>query len=182
MGVGYSSTHSNTSAPGGSEQSVSYPGHFPPGKEPLGTHWIWGWVGPRASLDSVEKRTILPMPGIKFDSSAAQPCSLVNIPTEPPRLSDMEDKSECRPLHHFLAYFPYFEKKKRVGLWDHVAVCVYVCVCIPLSLLRNGSVKVPLYLLGNGSVKTPVLFLGNGSVKIPLSLLGNGSVIIPNRC
>jgi hypothetical protein len=36
----------------------------------------------------------------------------------------------------FLACFPYFEKNK-VGLWDHVAVCVCVyvcvggCVCIP---------------------------------------------------
>jgi hypothetical protein len=30
-----------------------------------------------------------------------------------------------------------------------------VCLCIPLSLLGNGSVKVPLSLLGNGSVKNP---------------------------
>jgi hypothetical protein len=27
------------------------------------------------------------------------------------------------------------------------------CVCISLSLLANGSVKIPLSLLGNGSVK-----------------------------
>jgi hypothetical protein len=27
-------------------------------------------------------------------------------------------------------------------------------VCIPLSLLGNGSVKIPLSLLGNGSVET----------------------------
>jgi hypothetical protein len=27
-----------------------------PGKEPPGTHWIGGWVGPRAGLDMVEKR------------------------------------------------------------------------------------------------------------------------------
>jgi hypothetical protein len=46
----------------------------------------------------------------------------------------------------FLAYFLYFEKIK-VGLWDHVAVCVYVCVClrIPLSLLGNGSVEIPYH-------------------------------------
>jgi hypothetical protein len=29
--------------------------------------------------------------------------------------------------------------KKKIGLWDHVAVCV--CLCIPPSLLGNGSVE-----------------------------------------
>jgi hypothetical protein len=56
---------------------------------------------------------------------------------------------------------------------------IMITLCIPLSLLGNGSVKIPLSLLGNGSVKVPLLLLGNGSVKIPLSLLGNGSVKIP---
>jgi hypothetical protein len=32
---------------------------LPPEKEPLpGTHWIGGWVGPRAVLDAVMKRKI----------------------------------------------------------------------------------------------------------------------------
>jgi hypothetical protein len=71
--------------------------------------------------------------------------------------------------------------KNRAGLWDHVAVrvCISVsplinfwtpeaifmklgtyiislclCMCIPLSLLGNGSVKIPLSLLGKGSVET----------------------------
>jgi hypothetical protein len=34
-----------------------------PGKEPSGTHCIGGWVGPRASLDAVEKN--LELPGIE---------------------------------------------------------------------------------------------------------------------
>jgi hypothetical protein len=46
-----------------------------------------------------------------------------------------------------------------------LSVCMYVCLCIPLSLLGNGSVKIPLSLLGNGSVKIPLSLLGNGSVK-----------------
>jgi hypothetical protein len=29
-----------------------------PGKEPLGTHWIGGWEGPRVVLDTVVKRKI----------------------------------------------------------------------------------------------------------------------------
>jgi hypothetical protein len=61
------------------------------------------------------------------------------------RISSRDDVSDL------LAYFPYFEKTE-VGLWDHVAVCV--CLCIPLSLLGNGSVKIPLSLLANGAVET----------------------------
>jgi hypothetical protein len=35
------------------EWSASCPGYFIPGD-----HWIGGWVGPRVSLDAVEKRKI----------------------------------------------------------------------------------------------------------------------------
>jgi hypothetical protein len=34
------------------------PAALPPGKEPPGTHWIGGWVGPGAVLDAVVKRKI----------------------------------------------------------------------------------------------------------------------------
>jgi hypothetical protein len=44
----YSSTHSLTSAPDGSEWSASHPGHFTPKERVPGIHWIGGWVGPRA--------------------------------------------------------------------------------------------------------------------------------------
>jgi hypothetical protein len=37
---------------------------YPWGKN-LGTHWIGDWVDPRAGLDAVEKRNILPMLGVK---------------------------------------------------------------------------------------------------------------------
>jgi hypothetical protein len=33
---------------------------MPLGKEFPGTHWIGSWVGPRASLDDMEKRKIGP--------------------------------------------------------------------------------------------------------------------------
>jgi hypothetical protein len=35
-----------------------------------GTHWIGGWVGPRTSLDIVEKRNILPLPGMQHQLSS----------------------------------------------------------------------------------------------------------------
>jgi hypothetical protein len=37
-----------------------------PGKQPSGTHWIGGWVGPRADLDDVEKRKFLTLPGLEL--------------------------------------------------------------------------------------------------------------------
>jgi hypothetical protein len=43
----------------GGEWSASRPGRFTSERGP-GTHWIGGWVGPRAGLDAVEKRKILP--------------------------------------------------------------------------------------------------------------------------
>jgi hypothetical protein len=36
-----------------------------PGKESFGTLWIEGWVDPIASLDAMDKRKILLLPGIK---------------------------------------------------------------------------------------------------------------------
>jgi hypothetical protein len=46
------------------------PAALPLGKEPAGIHWIGGWVGPTAGLDTVEKREILPLPGIELRFSA----------------------------------------------------------------------------------------------------------------
>jgi hypothetical protein len=55
----YSSTHSSTSALDGAEWSASCPGRFITPRETVpGTHWIGGWVGPRAVLDAVVKRKI----------------------------------------------------------------------------------------------------------------------------
>jgi hypothetical protein len=39
-----------------------------PGKEHPHTHWIGGWVGPRGGLDDVEKRKLLPLLGLEFQS------------------------------------------------------------------------------------------------------------------
>jgi hypothetical protein len=50
-----------TSALAGDEWSPSGTGLFSPG-----THWIAGWVGPRAGLDDVEKRKFLTLPGLEL--------------------------------------------------------------------------------------------------------------------
>jgi hypothetical protein len=54
------------------EWPASYPGSFTLGEKPTGTHWIGGWVGPRTDLDDVEKRKILPLPGLQ----AVQPVAI----------------------------------------------------------------------------------------------------------
>jgi hypothetical protein len=42
----------------GGEWSASRPGRFTSRERAPGTHWIGGWVGPRAVLDAVVKRKI----------------------------------------------------------------------------------------------------------------------------
>jgi hypothetical protein len=48
----------STSALDGCERSALRPGRFTPRERVPGTHWIGGWVGPRAGLDAVSKRKI----------------------------------------------------------------------------------------------------------------------------
>jgi hypothetical protein len=56
-----SSTHPLTSALDGGEWPASRSGLFTPMEGVPATHWIGGWVGPRAVLDAVVKR-IIPSP------------------------------------------------------------------------------------------------------------------------
>jgi hypothetical protein len=56
-----------TSALVGGEWSASRLGRFTlGGKSPPGTNWKGCWVGPRTGLDDVEKRRILPLPGLEL--------------------------------------------------------------------------------------------------------------------
>jgi hypothetical protein len=50
----------------GSEWSASHPDCFTPREIGPGTPWIGGWVGPRASLDDVEKRKFLIASGLEL--------------------------------------------------------------------------------------------------------------------
>jgi hypothetical protein len=48
------------------EWSASRPGRFTPGERVPGTHWIGGWVGPKAGLEDMEKWKFLPQPGLEL--------------------------------------------------------------------------------------------------------------------
>jgi hypothetical protein len=54
----------SASALDGGEWSASRPGRFAPGEITQNTHWIGGWVGPRAGPDAVAKRKV-PVPAQK---------------------------------------------------------------------------------------------------------------------
>jgi hypothetical protein len=56
----------------GGEWSASRPCRFTPGERAPDSHWIGGWVGPRAGLDDVEKRTFLTLRGSNSDPSVIQ--------------------------------------------------------------------------------------------------------------
>jgi hypothetical protein len=49
----YNATHSLTSARDGGEWLASRPSGLTSSERAPGTHWIGGWVGPRAVLDAV---------------------------------------------------------------------------------------------------------------------------------
>jgi hypothetical protein len=66
----YSSTHSLTSELDGGEWSASRPVRFTPRERAPGTHWIGGWMGPRAELDAVVKRKI---PSPRRESNSRTP-------------------------------------------------------------------------------------------------------------
>jgi hypothetical protein len=48
------------------EWSASCPDRFTPEERAICTHWIGGWVGPRAGLDNVERTKFLTLPGLEL--------------------------------------------------------------------------------------------------------------------
>jgi hypothetical protein len=57
-----------TSALFGGEWSASCPDRFTSEEKAPGTHWIGGWLEPRAGLDDVKKKKFLTLPGLQLRS------------------------------------------------------------------------------------------------------------------
>jgi hypothetical protein len=55
-----------TSALAGGEWLASRPGRFTPGERAPGTHWIGGWVDPRAGLNDMEEWKFLTLPRLEL--------------------------------------------------------------------------------------------------------------------
>jgi hypothetical protein len=54
-------------------RSASHPSRFGPRESPTGTHCIGSWLDTRASLDAVENRKFLALPGLKLRPFGRQP-------------------------------------------------------------------------------------------------------------
>jgi hypothetical protein len=69
----------------GGDWSASRPGRFALVERAPGTHWIGGWMDPRTSLDDVEKKKILTLPGLKLWSLGRPACSqsyMIGMPSK----------------------------------------------------------------------------------------------------
>jgi hypothetical protein len=76
-----------TSALAGGEWSASRPFRFIPGETASDSNWIGGWLGPSASMDDVEKRKWLTLPGLELwtHSRPAHSQSLYRLRYQPIR-------------------------------------------------------------------------------------------------
>jgi hypothetical protein len=66
MGSGYTDTRILELELVGGEWSASRPSRISPGERSSSTRRVGGWMGPRTGLDDVEKRKIMPSPGLEL--------------------------------------------------------------------------------------------------------------------
>jgi ribosome modulation factor len=71
--------HVLTSALVGGKWSASRLCRFTPGERAPRSHWIGGWVDPRANLDDMAKLKFLTPPGLELRPSDVQPVASLYI-------------------------------------------------------------------------------------------------------
>jgi hypothetical protein len=111
------------------------PGHFTPRERAPGIHSIGGWVGSRASLDTVSKREIL---NPRRESNPGCPaCSrLATTPTEPshsvcpfsPTLS-LRALELCQTIvsfNHQICHLT-FHYPEQIFIWKEAFLPLYIC-------------------------------------------------------
>jgi hypothetical protein len=106
------------SALDGGKWSATRSDRFTAGERTPGTHWIGGWVGPRAGLEAVEKRKNL---SPCRESNPGRPAN--NLVTELHRLLHIYDMW-CIPLTRLAARTPYWK------------VFLYVCLSPRFSIIE----------------------------------------------
>jgi hypothetical protein len=125
MGNGCIDAHFLTSALVGGERWASRPCRSTPGERAPGTHGIWGWVDPRASLDVMEKRKFLTLPGLELW----------------PLCRPASSQSLCRPSHSY-PFSKTLRMKPTSCLWSTIKAK-------PLRrILSQGDLTVPLACIG----------------------------------
>jgi hypothetical protein len=104
----------------GGEWSASRPGRFTPGERAPGSHWIEGWVDPRAGLDNMEKWKLLPPHGLELWPPSCPACSpslyLLHYPSS-------HIKFNTCSKHSSVDKFQNSDLSSRV--WSHVSFCPF---------------------------------------------------------
>jgi hypothetical protein len=137
----YSSTPSLTSALNGGEWSASRPGRFAARERAPVTHWIGGWVGPRAVLKAVMKRNI---PSPRRESNTRTP--IVQLVAQ--RYTDWPITAVeiivLVSMHKWTHnYFPFSEVHKLVNYYFLIEV--YASSCFSWGLDFNDTVTVHVF-------------------------------------
>jgi hypothetical protein len=126
-----------TSALAGSEWSASRPGRLTPRERAPGTHWIGGWVDPRAGLDDVERRKFLTLPrfelrslgrpGRSQDETAVKRWSFLTLSRNGRKAYNLMNESDYDWFHAWVSFRPedggsMFHRNVYGLLPDHIAL------------------------------------------------------------
>jgi hypothetical protein len=135
------------------------PRAFNPGERAPGTHWIGGWVGPRAGLDDVEKTKFFTLPGLRPLCRPSRneslyrlryPGSLFSQTRRRKNLySQLMDRNRSRKLNIY--YFAVLvnlghvscsilRKKRGVDIISQNFLFV-VCICFPRGTTLKAQIK-----------------------------------------
>jgi hypothetical protein len=98
-----------TSALFGCEWSASCPDRFTQEESAPSTHWIGGWVDPRACLDDVEKRKFFTLPGLEL------------------RLLGRPARSQSQYRLHYPGYFYMYGVKI---IYDSLQICSAISISV----------------------------------------------------
>jgi hypothetical protein len=128
------------------EWSASHPGCFTPKERTSGTHWIGGWVGPRAGLDMVVRRKI-PRPYWDLNPNHPAPSPLLyhwvipgHLRTFYKSIISMQQRKKIFLVH--LGILPSSVVSVNIVLQSKVCLRYFnLCHCQQLSDLQWVSAK-----------------------------------------
>jgi hypothetical protein len=158
------STHSLTSSLDGGEWSASRPSRFTRKERARGTHWIGGWVGPRAVLDAVVKR--------KIPSAHSYALLQVWIPEEiPPFLCYAHFHLHLAILYRIieltLSQLAYISRRMKGNLMDKKGDALMYTLFLSSSLLPTSSIHsfwIFFFFIGTSACLLPDLFTSCPSI------------------
>jgi hypothetical protein len=128
----------------------SRPCSFTPRERAPGTHWIRGWVDPRAVLDAVEKRKYLTLPGLE-----PGPCSPSLYRPSHLYLVELASKYILSLRHWGCEFNQQLQHHlKRKAVWCHSKWTLCCVLCASTQMLRG-----PYFFHWLPSLRTELRFI-----------------------